>query len=152
MKHNTAAATLALSAGLAFASHAAAQAKPEVLVKQREAAMILMGKYFGPLVGMARGKAPYDATVVRRNAGYLSTLDKMPWDGFSESTKGQKSEALPAIWEEPAKFKQAQERLQNEVGKLVQVSSGGDEAAVKSQIGAVGKACGGCHEHFREKR
>ncbi|HEX5476890.1 MAG TPA: cytochrome c [Burkholderiales bacterium] len=150
MKRNTAAVALALSAGFAFASHALAQAKPEVLVKQREAAMMLMGKYFGPLVGMARGKAPYDAAVVQRNAGYLSMLDKMPWDGFSESTKGQKSEALPAVWEEPAKFKQAQERLQNEVGKLVQVS-GGDEAAVKSQIGAVGKACGGCHEHFREK-
>lgn len=151
MKRNTVAAAFALLAGFAFAGHAVAQAKPEVLVKQREAAMMLMGKYFGPLVGMARGKAPYDASVVQRNAGYLSTLDKMPWDGFSESTKGQKSEALPAVWQEPDKFRQAQQRLQDEVGKLVQVSSGGDEAAVKSQIGAVGKACGGCHEHFREK-
>jgi cytochrome c556 len=38
------------------------------------------------------------------------------------------------------------------VAKLVQVSKGGDEAAVKAQIGAVGKSCGGCHETFREKR
>ena len=27
-----------------------------------------------------------------------------------------------------------------------------DEDAVKTQIGAVGKACGGCHENFRQKQ
>jgi len=32
------------------------------------------------------------------------------------------------------------------------VSKGGDEGAVKAQIGAVGKACGNCHENFREKQ
>ena len=36
--------------------------------------------------------------------------------------------------------------------KLAQVSKSGDEAAVKTQIGALVKACGGCHESFREKR
>ncbi len=36
--------------------------------------------------------------------------------------------------------------------KLAQVSKSGDEAAVKAQIGATGKACGGCHETFREKQ
>jgi cytochrome c556 len=32
------------------------------------------------------------------------------------------------------------------------MSNGGDEAAVKAQIGAVGKACGGCHDDFRQKQ
>jgi cytochrome c556 len=63
-----------------------------------------------------------------------------------------KSAALPAIWEKPDEFKKASERLQSEVSKLAQVSKTGDEAAVKAQIGATGKACGGCHETFREKQ
>jgi cytochrome c556 len=144
-----------LAAGLAVAvlsGEALAQAKPEVLVKQRQSAMTLMGKYYGPMAGMAQGKVPYDAKIVQRNAGFLDNLSRMPWDGFSEGTKGAKSAALPAIWSEPTKWGDAADRLQNEASKLYAVSRSGDEAAVKAQIGAVGKACGGCHESFREKR
>lgn len=137
---------------LGFALDAAAQAKPDVLVKQRQAAMTLIVKYFGPLGGMAQGRVPYNQQVVQRNAAYLDVLKEMPWDGFHESTKGEKSAALPAVWEKPGEFKQAAERAASEIGKLVSVSKNGDEAAVKSQIGAVGKACGGCHDSFREKR
>jgi cytochrome c556 len=143
----------ALAACLAgFVAEAAAQAKPEVLVKQRQAAMTLQGKYIGPMGAMAQGKAPYNAQVVQRNAAYLEVLSKMPWDGFDPSTKGEKSAALPAIWDKPGEFKQAAERFETEAAKLAQVSKSGDEAAVKAQIGATAKTCGGCHETFREKR
>jgi len=152
MKRKLLAATVVATVGAAWAVEALAQAKPEILVKQRQAAMTLQGKYFGPLARMAQGKAPYDASIVQRNAGYLDVLDKLPWDGFDPDTKNVKSAALPAIWSEPAKFTEAQERLQSEVSKLVSVSKGGDEGAVKAQIGAVGKACANCHENFREKQ
>ncbi len=151
MKRNLVAVTLAACLGAFFTADASAQAKPETLVKQRQAAMTLIGKYFGPLGGMAQGRAPYNGEVVQRNAGYLDVLAKMPWDGFHESTKGVKSAALPAIWEKPDEVKQAVERFQSEVSKLASVSKGGDEAAVKAQIGAVGKTCGGCHDNFRQK-
>ena len=144
-----------LAAGLAVAlvsGSALAQMKPEVMVKQRQAAMTLIGKYFGPLGGMAQGRIPYDAATVQRNAGYLDVLDNMPWDGFAESTKDVKSAALPAIWSDSAKFAEAADRLQNEASKLYAVSRSGDEAAVKAQLGAVGKSVGGCHEGFRQKQ
>ena len=155
MKKRILLAGFALALGAGYTLPAFSQAKPEVLVKQRQSAMTLQGKYFGPLAGMAQGKVPYNAEVVARNAAYLDVLDKMPWDGFTESTKDLKdvkTAALPAIWNEPAKFKEAQERLQSEVSRLVSVSKSGDEAAVKAQIGAVGKSCGGCHENFRQKQ
>jgi cytochrome c556 len=136
----------------AFGGAALAQVKPEVLVKQRQSAMTLIGKYFGPLGGMAQGKTPFDAKIVQRNADYLAALTQMPWDGFDPSTKGQKSRALPAVYTETGKFKEAAERLQSEVKKLQSVAKGGDESATKAQIGAVGKACGGCHDNFREKQ
>ena len=142
---------LALSLG-AVAGGAAAQVKPELLVKQRQSVMTLQGKYFGPLAAMAQGKAPYNADIVKRNAGYLDNLTRMPWDTFDPATKDVKSNALPAIWEQQDKFKEAASRLENEAHKLYEVSQSGDENAVKAQIGAVGKACGGCHESFRQKQ
>jgi len=145
-------AAVVLVAGASIASGAFAQAKPEVLVKQRQAVMTLQGKYFGPLAGMAQGKLPYNAQAVQRNAGFLDNLSRMAWDGFDPRTRDEKSRALPAIYNDSAKFKEATARLENETAKLYQLSRGGDEAAVKAQIGAVGKACGSCHDDFRQKQ
>jgi cytochrome c556 len=136
----------------AAAGAAVAQVKPDVLVKQRQSAMTLIGKYFGPLGGMAQGKVPFDAKIVQRNADYLDALSQMPWDGFDPSTKGEKTRALPAIFEQPGKFKEAADRFQSEVDKLQQAAKGGDENAIKAQIGAVGKSCAGCHDNFRAKQ
>ena len=137
--------------GAVFAQGALAQAKPEVLVKQRQAAMTLQGKYFGPMAGMAQGRVPYNAAVIQRNAGFLDNLSRMAWDGFDPSTKDEKSKTLPAAYDNAAKFKEAASRLENEAAKLAALSRTGDEAAVKAQIGAVGKTCGGCHDDFRAK-
>lgn len=99
-------AGVAVLLGVGVAGSALAQAKPEVLVKQRQAKMILQGKYFGPLVGMAQGKVPYDAAVVQRNAGFLDNLTRMAWDGFDPSTRGaEHTKALPAVFDDSAKFK-----------------------------------------------
>lgn len=151
MKKSLLAAAVVVAIG-AVGGEAFAQVKPDVLVKQRQSAMTLIGKYFGPLGGMAQGKVPFDSKIVQRNAGYLDTLSEMPWDGFDPSTKGEKSRALPALWEQPDKVKDAVNRFQSEVDKLNQVAKGGDEGAIKTQIGAVGKACANCHDNFRQKQ
>lgn len=151
LKKTGAVAGISLVAVL-IAQGAHAQAKPEVLVKQRQAKMVLQVKYFGPLVAMARGKIPYDADVVRRNAGFVDNLTRMSWDGWDPSTRNVESRTLPAAYENKAKFNEYISRLENEAAKLVAVSRSGDEATVKAQIGAVGKVCGGCHDDFREKR
>jgi cytochrome c556 len=115
--------------------------------------MTLQGKYFGPLGAMVRPKdpAPFDAAIVARNAGYLETLSKLPWDGFNASTKDEKSASLPAVFSDMAKFKEAADAEQAAISKLVAASKGGSEADVKAAIGGVGKTCGGCHENFRQK-
>jgi cytochrome c556 len=138
-------------AGAGYALNAFAQAKPDVLVKQRQAVMILHGKYWGPLNGMAQGKVPYDAAVVARNVAFLDALSKMPWDGFTPATKDIQSRALPAVFDDPAKFKEAADRYQAAVAKLVAATKGGDEAAFKTVAAEVGKSCGACHESFRQK-
>lgn len=151
MKKSILAGAFLLTLGAGAAMNALAQAKPDVLVKQRQAKMILQAKYLGPLVAVAQGRAPYNAADVQRNAGFLDNLTRMAWDGFDSSTKGEKSRALPAVWDNNAKFREYESRLENDVSKLVTLSRGGDEAAVKAQIGAIGKVCGACHDDFRQK-
>ena len=152
MKKRLVAAAVAVTLG-SLAGFAAAQQKPDVLVKQRQSAMTLIGKYWGPIAGMASGKvSPYNADVISRNATYLENLAQMPWDGFHDSTKDEKNtKALPEIWSQKAKFDELAQRLQTETAKLGEVARKKDEAGVKQQYAAVGKVCGACHEGFRAK-
>jgi cytochrome c556 len=140
---------LALAAGTS--SVAWAQAKPDVLVKQRQAAMTLQGKYLGPIGGMLKGNIPYNADIVARNATFLENLSRMPWDGFDPSTKGEKSKAKPEVFTDTAKFKAAYEALEEATSKLGAAARAKDEAGVKATFGPVAKACGSCHDNFREK-
>ena len=152
MTKSLVAAALAVTLG-SLAGFAAAQVKPEIMVKQRQSAMALIGKYWGPIAGMASGKvSPYNADVISRNATYLENLAQMPWDGFHDSTKDEKNtKALPEVWSQKAKFDELAQRLQTETAKLGEVARKKDEAGVKQQYAAVGKVCGGCHESFRAK-
>src|SRR6266481_288794 len=154
MKKRLMLAGFALALGAGYTLTAFSQVKPEILVKQRQAAMTLQGKYAGPLGGMAAGKVPYNADTVAFNSAMLDALSRMPWDGFAESTKGVtvKTAALPTIWNEPAKFKEAQDNFQSAVSRLVAATKTGDEASIKSAILEVGKGgCGNCHQNFRQK-
>jgi cytochrome c556 len=130
---------------------ALAQAKPDVLVKQRQAAMTLQGKYLGPIGAMMKGATPYNADVVALNATFLENLARMPWDGFDASTKGEKSKAKPEVFTDTAKFKAAADTLEAETAKLGAAARAKNEAGVRAAFGGVAKACGSCHDGFREK-
>ena len=150
MKKKLILGSLALVLGAGYGAAALAQAKPDVLVKQRQSAMTLLGKYWGPLGAMNAGKLPYNAETVARNAPILEVLSKLPWDGFTENTKGEKSKARPEVFTDSAKFKTASERMQTAIAHLAKVSKS-DEATVKVALADAGKTCGACHDDFREK-
>jgi len=152
MKKSFWATGAAIALGMGVATGAMAQAKPDVLVKQRQAAMTLQGKYLGPIGAMIKGAAPYNADVVAVNATFLENLARMPWDGFQQSTSGEKSDAKPEIYTDAAKFRAAADALEQATVKLGAAARAKDEAGVKANFGAVAKACGGCHDAFRVKR
>jgi len=151
MRIRVAASAFALFAGATLALNAHAQPKPEDLVKQRKAALTLVGKYFGPIGAMVQGKAPYDAKIVARNAAYLEVLSSMPWDGFAASTDGVKdTRAKPEIYKEKAKFDQAAMDMQSALAKLNVAAKSGDQNAVKAAFGDTGKTCKACHDAYRK--
>jgi cytochrome c556 len=152
MKRTVFVATVATLIGAGYTASAFSQAKPDVQVKQRQSAMALTAKYFGPLGMMAQGKIPFDAKVAVRNAAFLDALAKMPWDNFTPDTQAEKSRTLPEAFKDAGKFKDAQDRLQGDVAKLVSATKTGNEANIKAAAADVGKACAGCHDSFRAKQ
>ena len=142
----------ALAFGLVAASQAHSQGKPEDLVRQRQAGMTMIAKYFAPIGAMVQGKVPYNADVVARNGDYLEVLAKLPWDGFQASTADVlDTKTKPETYKNMAKFNQAADAMQDAMAKLVAAAKSRDEAAVKAAFGGVGKACKGCHDDFRSK-
>ena len=151
MRTRLLAAAVAVAALGGASLEALAQAKPDVMVKQRQAAMTLQGKYLGPIGAMMKGAAPYNADTVALNATFLENLARMPWDGFDPSTSGEKSKAKPEIYKEWAKFKAAADMLETETAKLGVAARAKNEAGVRATFGGVAKACGACHDAYREK-
>lgn len=62
-----------------------------------------------------------------------------------------KSLALPAIWEKPADFQAAAQKLVDEAGKFNTLAQAGDLAAIGGGMKALGGACKDCHEQFKKR-
>jgi len=140
-----------LSAG-AVAIAFAQEAKPDRAIKYRQGVLTAISWNFGVLGGMAKGEIPYNKDEAIKRATNVANLSTLPWEAFGPGTdQGAPTKAKPDIWKEPAKFKERQDKLIEEASKLATVAKTGDEAALKAQVGATGKACGNCHDDFRAK-
>jgi len=145
-------AAVVLTAGLIGVAHAQAPfEKPEQAIKYRQSAMFIMAQHFGRIGAVVKGKRPYNKEEVAKNAAIAAEMSKLPWDGFAAGTDKGKTHAKPEIWSDPAKFKSAAEKMEQEISKLAQVAQGGDLNAIKSQFGATGKSCKACHDDFKQK-
>lgn len=137
---------LSTTAGLA-----AAAPKPEDDIRYRQAVFNVIGHNFGGVLNaIAKGDRPYDLATAQKTAKLLEALAPLPFDSFGPGTdQGAPNKASPRIWQEPDKFKESAQKFQLEVSKLY--AAAGDPAALKAQVGQVGKACKGCHDDFRVK-
>ena len=146
--------TIALScalAALACAMPAQAQfAKPEDAIKYRKAGLTLMAAHFGRLGAMAQGRVPFDAKVAAENADVLATVAKLPWAAFGEGTDKGETRAKPEIWKEAAKFKEAADKNQAEIAKLVAAAKTGNLDNLKAAFGSAAPTCKACHDNFRK--
>ncbi len=140
-----------LLAALACALPAQAQfAKPEDAVKYRKAGFVLIAAHFGRLGAMAQGRVPFDAKVAAENAEVLATVAKLPWGAFGEGTDKGETRAKPEIWKEAAKFKEAADKNQAEIAKLVAAAKTGNLDNLKTAFGSAAPTCKACHDNFRK--
>ena len=109
--------------------------------------------HIGALSLILKGEVGYTGHISSHAAALAGNMEMLP-DIFPDGSgpeSGFKTRALPAIWEDQAKFAEVVERARAEAAKLVEiVESGGDAAAIGAQVGELGKnGCGGCHTPFR---
>lgn len=135
---------------MGVASGVLAQVKPEDQIRYRQSVMNVMGRSFGALNAMAKGEAAYSKDAAAKNADIVVMMSGLPGPAFGPGTeKGAPTKADMKVWSEGEKFKTAYEKMMGEVKKLP--AAAGDAAALKTQVGEVGKACKGCHDDFRLK-
>ena len=140
-----------LLAAIAAAVPAQAQfAKAEDAIKYRKAGFTVMAAHFGRLGAMAQGRVPFDAKVAADNADVLAVVARLPWAAFGEGTDKGETRAKPEIWKESAKFKEAADKNQAEIAKLVAAAKTGNLDNLKAAFGSAAPTCKACHDNFRK--
>ncbi|MCB2117060.1 MAG: cytochrome c [Rhodobacteraceae bacterium] len=145
-------AALTLSA-LGLAGTAEAQDGPfKNEIKARQGIMAYRALQLGVLGGMAKGEVAYDAAAAQKAADNLMatvTLDaSMLWPKGSDNSANPASTALAAMWEEGSGIGDKAKAMMDAATAL-QAAAGSDLDTMKTALGPVGEACGGCHKAFR---
>ncbi len=151
MKHALIAAILGTSTLLASGA-ACAQVKPEDVIKFRKGVYNVIGWHVRPLGAMVKGQMPYDQALFARNAEIIAMMSTIAPHAFVAGSDKGETRAKPEIWSDAAGFKKVMDNFQAEASKLAQVAKTATSVdQVRGQFGALGKACGACHDNYRAK-
>ena len=148
---------LAVLLGLTLGVSALAAGDPnEKAIDARKAVMTLQSWYAGPLFAMAKGDMDYDADMASAHAAHLNMMARVEggamWpQGTDNGAYAGKTRALPEIWTTWPAVGEKDQALKDAAAALAEVAGDGLDA-LRSKIGAVGKACKGCHDDFRAER
>jgi cytochrome c556 len=141
-----------LVAALLFgaAIDAAAQHKPEFVIKYRQSAMTLIGWNYAPVSAMVKGRLAWDAKEFSLRADRIAALAPLIPEGFTKgSEKGAETDAKAEIWANPEDFQSKIDALVNESRTLSDVAKTDDAAKMKDQFKKLADACKGCHEKYK---
>ena len=133
-------AGLALVAGVAVAQGSPYEQRVAVM-KGNGAAMGAIGKY-------VKGEADY-SPAVEESANKLQQQSKEVAALFPPGSTHEKSRAKPEIWSNASGFQKRVTEFQTSSAELVKAVATKDKQKIADAYGAVGKACGGCHDDFR---
>lgn len=147
-------AKLVLAALLLPAAGLVIAAAPHPAYKARHQNFEVMGKAMKATFDEFKRPAP-NLAVFRANSAILVTASAKVKGHFPKGTgpaPGIKTEALPAIWERPADFAAAADRLVGAAQGYQAAAASGDLAAIQKAAGAVGGSCKNCHDSFRKPK
>jgi cytochrome c556 len=150
---------LAAMGSLTVLSLAMAQGGPptpeqqaENAVKTRKAVFDVQAYSFGPVGGMLKG-APFDAEKVQKAAERIGFTSSMIPEVFTMDTRKfmVMTKAREGIWTNKSDFDAKAKALSDAAQAMGEAAKTGDKGATLKAAGAVGKACGSCHDEYREK-
>lgn len=125
---------------------------PQQLVSKRQAIFKKMTKTLEPMGMVTRGHKDYVKGAFILGAQELKDLSSQPWVFFTADGNYPPTKAKPAVWSQPAEFKQATDKYLASVDRLVEVSGSADLPAISAAVDAVEKSCKSCHKQFRNER
>jgi len=129
----------------------AAVDEPANVIKYRKMVMEASAHHITNIFSVLKGKTSYSGHIAA-NARAISDSAAMMTDIFPQGSGEGNTRALPSIWQDWPKFEAAAMALKTAADDLASASRTGDMATISAAAGAVGKACGGCHEPFRKKK
>jgi cytochrome c556 len=148
-------ATVALGA-TTFATYAQDEGPFANQIKARQSFMQLYRFNISILGGMARGDMEYDAELASGAAGNMLAASKMSngpmWPAGSDlSAAGLAgvTAAKPDLWANMSMVGEKSQALSAALEAMA-AAAGDGLGAVRSNIGAVGDGCSGCHDNFRQ--
>jgi cytochrome c556 len=121
------------------------------VIEQRQALMKQFGDTTRTFGGMLRGQVPFDLGQAQAALRTYSANAKQLPTLFPDTSKtGNKTQALPAIWENKPEFVAIFAKLEQDAQTAL--ASIKDEASFKAEAPKVVQNCGTCHNRFREKQ
>jgi cytochrome c556 len=126
----------------------------EQAVLTRQGLLKVVGFYMAPLGGMLKNKIPFDATKAGNSATHIAQLGGMIPDVFVSDTSkvtSLKTKAKDGIWTNTADFNSKADDLVKAANALADAAKSGDKGTTLKAAAAVGKACGACHDNYRNK-
>jgi cytochrome c556 len=145
-------ATASLSGtGLAPAAAQSAAGTSQATIAARQANFKAIAGAFKAVRGELEKDAP-DYALIAAKAGDINARARRIGGLFPAGTgpsSGLKTEALAAIWKQPAAFKAANQKLVDESARLASTAAKRNRQAVAAQAMALGGSCKACHDQFR---
>ena len=118
-------------------------------VTKRRALLQETMRTFEPMGIVVRGKNPYVAASFQTLADKLQSLSTQPWAFFPPGSTYAPSRAKPAVWQQSAKFKQAQDTYIKAASHLADMAKTGNLDLIRPAYAHVGDSCAACHKVFR---
>ncbi|MFN7173317.1 MAG: c-type cytochrome [Thermaurantiacus tibetensis] len=137
-----------------LAAAGAASAQVASVIEARQNNFKAIAKAFKTINDELKASRP-SLAVLRAAAADLTAASQRIPNGFpagSGPESGVKTEALPAIWQNPAGFTEVANRHIAAVRALEAAAQSGDIARIRSATDAVGPTCKACHDQFRLKK
>ncbi len=146
-------AVLAAAALASVVAASAAAADAVGVIKARQTHYKEIGKAAKAIFEQLKSPAP-SVAVIQASAKQIDALAPQVPSWFppgSGPAPGVKTTAKADIWAKPEDFKRDATAFAEAAHKLDVAAAGGDLAAIRPQVQALGQTCKTCHEAFRER-
>lgn len=141
-------AKVVIGAALALAIGGAAYAQNVAVIKERQTILGGWGDAAKPVGAQLRGQAPFSLADSQKLLNLIVDGSKKLPNLFPDDSKtGEKTAALPAIWEDKSKFTAGYAKIGADASAALAAIK--DEATFKTEMPKVLSNCGACHKMYR---